>query len=117
LDYEEWIYKFWSWIKLQEFMGFWWSELFKLVCGVNIDWCTKEEGQLINLNPGLDDKDRFQVYMGHSPGGTSVKTVKHMLQTIKAGKFQLWDYGSSWENMNHYGADYTSPPEVNLKKI
>lgn len=55
------------------------------------------------------------VIFGHTPAGTSTKTVVHYAQEIhEGGNFQSFDYGSA-ENMNRYGQ--VEPPLYNLDNI
>ncbi|XP_058058207.1 lipase 3-like [Anopheles bellator] len=55
------------------------------------------------------------VIFGHTPAGTSTKTVVHYAQEIhNEGNFQLFDYGES-ENQRRYG--HTTPPAYNLDNI
>ena len=44
----------------------------------------------VNQHPELDDNDRFAVYMGHEPNGTSVKSLLHYAQNMKEDRFQIW---------------------------
>jgi len=44
----------------------------KLACGLVPQFCLLVEGFLITHDPKLDDEQRFQVYMGHFPAGTSI---------------------------------------------
>ena len=50
----------------------------------------------VSHNPTLDDNDRFAVYMGHEPNGSSVKAILHYAQNIKEDRFQVWadDYAN-----------------------
>jgi lysosomal acid lipase/cholesteryl ester hydrolase len=58
---------------------------------------------------------RIPVYLSHSPGGTSTRTMIHMGQMVKSGKFQAYDYGSRRENKAHYHQD--KPPEYDVSSI
>ena len=44
----------------------------------------------VTHNPDLDDSDRFAVYMGHEPNGSSVKSILHYAQNLKEDRFQIW---------------------------
>lgn len=63
--------------EVHEAFGYWWNVLFKVVCGTDMNFCTWSEGFFVTQHPDFDDADRFQVYMGHMPGGTSVKAILH----------------------------------------
>uniref|UniRef100_A0AAG5CT72 Partial AB-hydrolase lipase domain-containing protein n=1 Tax=Anopheles atroparvus TaxID=41427 RepID=A0AAG5CT72_ANOAO len=66
------------------------------------------------------DKEQYNatlmpVIFGHTPAGTSTKTVVHYAQEIhNEGNFQLFDYGES-ENQRRYGR--ATPPGYNLENI
>jgi len=44
----------------------------------------------VTHDPKLDDLDRFAVYMGHEPNGTSVKALLHYAQNLREDRFQIW---------------------------
>ena len=48
-----------------------------LFCGHIPEFCEVVERLFVNKHPELDDDDRFAVYMGHSPNGSSVKAMLH----------------------------------------
>jgi len=50
----------------------------------------------MNLN-----ESRMDVYMSHTPGGTSVRNMIHWSQLVTSGKFQMFDYGPTL-NILHY---------------
>jgi len=58
---------------------------------------------------------RIPVYLSHSPGGTSSRTIIHMGQMVRSGKFQAYDYGSKAENKKHYGQD--KPLEYDVSQM
>jgi len=58
---------------------------------------------------------RIPVYLSHSPGGTSTRTIIHMGQMVKNGKFQAYDYGSKKENQAHYHQD--KPIEYDITEM
>ena len=68
-----------------------------------------------STDPTLDDKDRFQVYMGHFPSGASIQSMMHYAQLITKDDMELYDWGSQNLNYVHYG-QYT-PPKVDFSKI
>jgi hypothetical protein len=50
------------WIKYRgwhEVFGWVWLEIFKVVCGIDVAWCTWGETFLVTTNDRLDDQDRF----------------------------------------------------------
>ena len=114
-DYYDWIVWYLNKKDTYEVFGYWWNVLFKIVCGTHLNFCTWTEGYFVTQHPDFDDADRFQVYMGHMPGGTSLKSVLHYVQSIKAGEFQLYDYGTNAKNQEKYGQ--SSPPTVEMGEI
>ena len=55
------------------------------------------------------------VIFGHTPAGTSTKTVVHYAQEIhEGGNFQSFDYGTA-ENIKRYGQN--TPPQYDLEQI
>ncbi|XP_055525583.1 lipase 3-like isoform X3 [Wyeomyia smithii] len=66
------------------------------------------------------DKEQYNatlmpVIFGHTPAGTSTKTVVHYAQEIhEHGNFQQFDYGEA-ENQRRYGQ--SKPPSYNLENI
>ncbi|NXX84720.1 LICH hydrolase, partial [Urocolius indicus] len=76
-------------------------------CGHILSYLTG--GTIKNLNTS-----RIDVYVGHSPAGTSVQDIIHWHQVIDAGQFQAYDYGSK-ENMKKY--NQSTPPVYEIEKI
>ncbi|OXB74196.1 UNVERIFIED_CONTAM: hypothetical protein H355_014579 [Colinus virginianus] len=64
--------------------------------------------------PAYHHGSRIDVYVGHSPAGTSVQNVIHWHQVFYADRFQAYDYGSK-ENMKKY--NQTTPPAYEIEKI
>jgi len=58
---------------------------------------------------------RLPVYLSHTPAGTSTRTVGHFAQLYNAKKFQMYDYGTEYENNLHY--HQKSPPEFDVTQI
>ena len=61
----------------------------------------------VNHHPELDDDDRFAVYAGHSPNGTSLKDIMHYTQNLKEDRFQVFadDYESFFSRHEHRTTD------------
>jgi len=55
------------------------------------------------------------VISGHSPAGTSTRTVLHFAQGVTSHRFCMFDYESQEMNMMMYGE--TSPPDYNLAMV
>jgi len=86
-----------------EIFGFYANERSRLVCGVTPSVCTNLEGMFLTSDPKYEDPDRFEVYMGHIPGGTSLKAYEHISQNLNSGLFQLYDYKNPAKNTQEYG--------------
>jgi len=61
-----------------------------------------------------DDEMRSEVYLGHFPSGTSVRTLDHFGQIRAEGEFRKYDYGKKI-NIQKYGTDI--PPIIDLNNI
>ncbi|RMC11567.1 hypothetical protein DUI87_11687 [Hirundo rustica rustica] len=59
-------------------------------------------------------KSRVDMYVGHSPAGTSVQDIFHWQQLAHTDQFQAYDYGSK-ENMKKY--NQTAPPVYKIEEI
>jgi len=55
------------------------------------------------------------VILGHTPAGTSSRTVLHFAQGVQSGRFREFDFGSEDENMDEYGSP--EPPEYSLSHV
>jgi lysosomal acid lipase/cholesteryl ester hydrolase len=86
----------------------------KIICKPLPFVCEVGEGFFITQNPKIDDKTRFNDYMGHFPAGASVKSIDHYSQLITSKHLQEFDYGKKG-NLEHYGQE--TPLEVDLTRI
>ncbi|KAJ9595445.1 hypothetical protein L9F63_013356, partial [Diploptera punctata] len=59
--------------------------------------------------------DYLPTIISHFSGGISIKVLMHIIQNMKAGKFQSYDYGRN--NPQKYNQIGLSPPEYNLSAI
>jgi hypothetical protein len=91
-----------------------WTTLFNHICNYVIQICEFNMMTISDGKPSVNDRDAFRIYMGHFPGGLSVKTLDHELQMYNAEKFQYYDYGTEG-NMEKYGTK--TPPEIALENI
>ncbi|CAK6436300.1 unnamed protein product [Pipistrellus nathusii] len=55
---------------------------------------------------------RMDVYMSHSPTGSSIQNVLHIKQLYRSNEFRAYDWGSEAENMRHY--NQSRPPVYDL---
>lgn len=72
---------------------------------------------LIDADPKVDYMRRSDVFMGHYPGGTSIKALIHwyqILQEEEGNIIRKYDYGES-ENLKRYGEQ--KPPVYEFKNI
>ncbi|CDW82246.1 ab-hydrolase associated lipase region family protein [Stylonychia lemnae] len=61
-----------------------------------------------------DDESRIQVYLGHFPSGSSLRTLNHYAQMRAEGQFERFDFGKQ-ENLKRYGQE--EPPIIDLTQI
>ena len=61
-----------------------------LLCGAIPDLCEFLLSWFTSSDPSLDDDDRYAVYMGHEPNGSSVKALLHYAQNMREDRFQIW---------------------------
>ncbi|XP_007179223.1 lipase member N [Balaenoptera acutorostrata] len=55
---------------------------------------------------------RMDVYMSHSPTGSSIQNILHIKQLYRSDEFRAYDWGSEAENMHHY--NQSRPPLYDL---
>lgn len=60
------------------------------------------------------NETRLDVYMTHSPAGTSVHNMVHYAQAYKTGNFQMYDWGEK-ENLERY--NQSTPPLYDLSNF
>ncbi len=91
-----------SLLGIHEFLGQSWltSGITSLFC-VNIpEFCELLSALFVTHDPDLDDSDRFAVYMGHEPNGSSVKSILHYTQNLKQDRFQV--YADDYADVIHF---------------
>jgi len=71
--------------------------------------CGKNSNVTDNLN-----STKMEVYVSHTPAGTSVLNMAHWAQAVRKGKFQMYDFGQQG-NMQRY--HQPNPPQYDLSKI
>lgn len=54
-----------------------------MACGMIPEICKMTAGIVATKNIDADDEERFQVYMGHYPSGSSAKSMFHLVQNLK----------------------------------
>lgn len=55
------------------------------------------------------------VIVGHTPAGTSSRTVLHFAQGVQSSRFRQFDFGDEERNLEEYGS--TEPPEYSLAHV
>jgi len=77
---------------IHELLGANWftSGVSQLFCANIPEFCELISMLFVTHNPDLDDSDRFAVYMGHEPNGTSVKSILHYAQNLREDRFQVF---------------------------
>lgn len=60
------------------------------------------------------EKDLLPTILGHSPAGSSTRTVLHYAQGVNSGAFRKYDFGQE-RNLVEYGS--LVPPAYNLSKV
>ena len=88
--------------------------LFEDICNYITEICEFNFYLISEGDPSANERKSLRTYLGHFPGGLSVKMVDHELQIYNAKQFQYYDYGAD-ENIIHYGR--TEPPQIDLLKI
>lgn len=86
----------------------------RLICGNLMALCELGDFLVADEDVSLDNEKRLQVYLGHFPSGTSLRSLDHYAQVLNHDKFASYDFGKSG-NQAHYGKD--SAPEINLQAI
>lgn len=78
--------------------------------------CTDFLGFLADANTDVDNTDRFPIFIGHEPCGTSTLDMLHWRQMVLQSSyiFQLYDYGTNG-NTAYYGQP--SPPILDIGNI
>lgn len=102
------------------------QELLPEVCGPHPHLCDDVISLLCGYNSTHLDNDRLPVYVSHFPCGTSVFSLGHYAQEIRAtreaGSFAKYDYewglgvvaNAGFANLKHYGQ--LLPPRYDLSK-
>lgn len=76
--------------------------------------CDDFVASLADMDPNVDNYERYDVLAGHDPSGTSVQNMVHWEQQVFSDVFQKYDYGTEG-NMKAYGQ--ATPPAYNLGNI
>lgn len=82
-------------------------------CSVLTPFCNMIVNWLSDGN-GVDNPDRFTVYMSNLPSGSSYRTFVYYGQVMASGRFAKYDFGKR-ENKKIYGEK--EPPLIPLENI
>lgn len=92
----------------------------KIFCGGG--WTTALCEDIIFSLCGVDpeknhnfNQSRADVYLTHTPAGTSVRNMDHWTQAVRSETFKKYDWGSKETNFEKYGQ--TTPPIYNLSAV
>ncbi|KAH8287796.1 hypothetical protein KR018_000331 [Drosophila ironensis] len=55
------------------------------------------------------------LFLGHTPSGTSLKSLEHYAQLARSGGFYKFNYQNAWENRRRHGSD--TAPQYNLTEV
>ncbi|EDV32372.2 uncharacterized protein Dana_GF15803 [Drosophila ananassae] len=55
------------------------------------------------------------LFLGHTPAGSSVKSIEHYAQQIHSGGFYKFNYNNIWENRRRHGSDI--PTQYNVASV
>ena len=77
---------------IHELLGANWftSSVTQLFCSNIPEFCELLLAFFTSNDPALDDNDRYAVYMGHEPNGSSVQALLHYAQNMREDRFQVW---------------------------
>ena len=67
----------------------------RLLCGTIPSLCNLGLYLIADEDPSLNDPARAQVYLGHFPSGTSMRTLDHYGQIITSGEMRRYSFGKS----------------------
>jgi len=83
----------------------------KLLCGTIPALCELGDYLIADEDITLDDESRLQVYMGHFPSGTSLRSLDHYGDILNHDRFEMYNFGKSG-NKAHYNSE--TNPDINL---
>lgn len=89
----------------------------RIICGTIPGLCELGVYLVADEDMTLNEEARTQVYLGHFPSGTSLRTLNHYAQILAAKEFQKYDFGI---NVNKQKYGQAKPPIIpieNIKKV
>ncbi|XP_040601312.1 tear acid lipase-like protein isoform X2 [Mesocricetus auratus] len=93
------------------------NHILQLICHQQtiVTVCNNLLTVLFGYNPKNLNESRTDVYAGHIPEGTSVRSILHFSQGIRTGLVQAYNWGSEALNMQHY--NQSTPPIYKLENM
>ncbi|KAM6443655.1 lipase member M-like [Liasis olivaceus] len=85
------------------------------LCNFQPEFCERLMSFIIGCNTPNFNMSRMDVYVAHSPAGTSVKNLVHWSQVYRKNRFQAYDYGTKEKNMEKY--NQVTPPIYKIEDI
>ncbi|XP_077206456.1 lysosomal acid lipase/cholesteryl ester hydrolase-like [Paroedura picta] len=91
------------------------KKMFVKLCNHQPGFCAHVISFISGYNIPNLNMSRMDMYVSHSPAGTSFQNVLHWLQVNFERQFKAYDYGSPKKNMEKY--NQTTPPVYKLEDI
>ncbi|XP_070802225.1 lysosomal acid lipase/cholesteryl ester hydrolase-like [Pituophis catenifer annectens] len=85
------------------------------VCNFQPKFCESIMSFIAGSNTPNFNLSRMDMYVAHSPAGTSVQNLLHWKQIYHEKVFQAYDYGTKEKNMEKY--NQTTPPVYKIEDI
>lgn len=90
------------------------AAFYTIACQAIPAFCEFITSDIIKEDINLLNKDKIDEALAHFPAGTSTRTFEHIIQVMKAGRFQKYDFGVDLNRLI-YKSDI--PPAYDLSKI
>ncbi|XP_063163511.1 lipase member M-like [Candoia aspera] len=84
-------------------------------CYAQPEFCERIMSSIVGYNTPNVNMSRLDMYVAHSPAGTSVKNIVHWMQIYNKKQFQAYDYGTEIKNMENY--NQVTPPVYKIEDI
>ena len=82
----------------------------RMMCGIVPQLCQSSLYLISDEDTSLLDESRSQVYFGHYPSGTSLRTIDHYAQIMNEKEMKRYNFGDDEINMKMYGQKV--PPTI-----
>ncbi|CAL5403399.1 unnamed protein product [Camellia sinensis] len=104
------------WLGISEFIpeGDAAAKLLKVICDKTHSNCADLVTAFTGKNCCVNNS-KTGTFLEHEPQPTATKTMIHLSQMIRWGTIAMYDYGSKFENNQHYGKP--TPPVYNMASI